>query len=293
MMTKQQGIGTYLAQGWAANAMLTYLLLFVLALLFAEPGEWAGLLTAMPIYVSTIGTLGAAVGLFIWLAESVCGRKINILFRGTAAILLPVLLTTTIAALCGFLHDVIVLLWLTTPLIVLALPPAVLSGSRLNPLKIIVMDLGESLPKYGWTRALSIIAVPLLRFASLLGMLEALLFLACQRPDFSAWNLIEKEFVGALVAFVCFAITLTAALCLPHKLITLGIGLITNVPVAGFVLMAPLRTNSDYEILAVGGWIFVLLWGVFIVSQLLPPASRRLIPVTMCEIRVRLALNYW
>lgn len=293
MMTKQKGIGTYLAQGWAANAILSYLLLVGIALFSANTGDWAELLIVMPIYVSIMGTFGAAVGLFIWLVESVSGRKINILFRGTAAILLPVLLTTTIAALSGFLDDVIVLLWVTTPLVILALPPALLSGSRLNPLKIIVMDLAESLPRFGWARALSIMAIPLLRFASLLGMLEALLFLACQRPDLSAWNLIEKEFAGAVIAFVYFAITLTAALCLPHRFITLGIGIVANAPVAAFVRTVPMRSNGDYEVLAVAGWVFVLLWAVCIVSQLLPPESRRLIPVTLLEIRVRHALNYW
>jgi hypothetical protein len=292
-MTKPQGIGTYLAQGWAANAVLTYLLLVGVALFSADPGDWAGLLIGMPIYVWIIGTFGAAVGLFIWFVEFVRGRKINILFRGAAAILLPVLLTITIAALSGFLHDVIVLLWITTPLVILALPPALLSGSRLNPLKIIVMDLAESLPKYGWARALFITAVPLLRFASLLGMLEALLFLACQRPDFSAWNLIEREFAGALMAVVYFAITLTAALCLPHRLIALAIGIIANVPVAGFVLMVSLRANSEYGPLAVAGWVFVLLWAVFIVSQLLHPETRRILPLTMVEIRIRHALNCW
>ena len=291
-MTKPQGIGTYLAQGWAANATLTYLLLVGMALFSAALDDWAGLLIVMPIYVSIIGTVGAAVGLFIWLAEFVTGRKINILFRGAAAILLPVLLTT-IAALSGFLHNVFLLLWITAPLVILALPPALLSGSGLNPLKIIVMDLAESLPKYGWGRALFIIAIPLLRFASLLGALEALLFLACQRPDLSAWSFAEQQFAGSVIAVVYFAITFTVSLCLPRKNVVVAMGIVSNLPVAALAVMSHQLGGTAYLSLAIVSGSFVSLWTLFVISQLLRSETRRILPVTMFEIRLRHALNYW
>jgi hypothetical protein len=292
-MMKQQGIGTYLAQGWAANALLAYLLLVWIALFSASPGDSWVFLIAMPIYASIVGTLGGAVGLFVWLFESLRGRKTTILFRGMTAILLPLGLPAIIVAVSGSWPDLIVVLWVTTPIVVLVLPPALLSGSPLNPLKIIVMDLAESLPKYGWARALSLIAVPLLRIAGLLAVLEALLFLSCQRPDLSGWNQMEKEFAGAVIAVVYFAITLTVSLCLPKKPLVLAIGILANAPVAALAAAAHQRGGTAYLLLAVGGWVFVSLWTLFVLRQLLRSETRRVMPVTFLEVRIRQALNYW
>ena len=292
-MTKQQGIGTYLAQGWAANATLTFLLLLGFALFTESRDGWPVFLIVMPIYCSITGTMGAVVGALIWIVEFATDRRINILCRGAAAILVPLLLITTVAALAGFLREVRELLWGTISFVSLVLPAALLSGSRLNPLRLFVMDLSTKLTKFRWARALSIIAVPLLRFVSVLGLLESLLYLACQHPDLNVWDLADKEFAGAVIAVLYFAITLIVSLCLPPKTLVLAIGVLANMPVVALAVAAQQQTGMDYQSFAIVGWIFVSLWTLFVASQIIRPETRRIIPVTMLEIRIRHAINYW
>lgn len=290
--TNEVGLGRYLAQGWAANAIFTYLLLLTVCLLSPSRDDWGALLVVAPIYCSIIGAIGMAVAAMIWFS-SVFTRKgrINILYRAAAAILIPFLLTTTILALFGVLREPIVLLFAIPP-VLLVLPAALLSGSRVNPLRFVVMDLRRDLPKYGWSRALSIVIVPLLRFTSALGILETLLYLALLRSSaLGAWDVAEKEFAGAIVAVVYFAVTFSVSLCLPQRNIITPVGILANAPVAMYALMAP--ASFDYQFIAFIGWILVGLWTLLIASRFRRSETRRLIPVTMLEIRMRHAFNYW
>jgi hypothetical protein len=291
-MTKPPGIGTYLAQGWAANAGLTYILLLGFVLLNPDRDDWPVFLVAVPIYSSLSGIFGAAVGVLIWMAGLLSGRKINVFYRAGGAILFPLLLTATVAALAGFLDNVIGWLWISVPLVVLVLPPALLSGSRYNPLKFALMNLDRDVPKIGWPRAMSIIILPLLRLISALGILESLLYLATLRsPDVAGWNTAENQFVGAVVAVVYFWTTLIVSLFPPERIIVLIIGVILNAPIVAFSLWAQRQSSFDYRSLAIVGWVLVSLWTLFTVSRC--EGSARIFPVTMVEIRVRHAFDYW
>jgi len=292
-MTKRQGIGTYLAQGWAAKSSLTYILLLGYVLLNPDRNDWPALFVVAPIYSSIIGIFGAAVGLLIWIVECLSGRKINILYRAAGAILFSVLLTTTFATLAGFLENAIALLWVSGLIVVVVLPPALLSGSRFNPLKFVLMNLGRDVPKFGWPRALSLFVLPLLRLTSALGILESLLYLATLRsPDLAGWNTGENEFVGAVVAVVYFWITLIVSLCVPERIIVLIIGVILNAPIVTFAILAQRQSSVDYQALAIVGWVLVALWTLFTLSRS-EHSARRILPVTMLEIRVRNAFDYW
>jgi len=248
-----------------------------------------------PICFSIIGVPGGAVGMLIWIVEYVTGRKINILYRAAGAIVLPVLLAMAAAALAGFPQNVVIaLMWIAGPLIVLVLPPALLSGSRLNPLGFIVMNLSRDLPRYGWSRALSIIVVPLMRLTAALGTLESLLYLATlPSPDLGSWNVAEKQFVGAVFVVVYFAITLIVSLCLPEKVMVVSAGIVLNAPMVTFAVMVQQQGSFNYQWLAIIGWVLVSLWILFILSQWVRSETRRIIPVTMFEIRIRHAFNYW
>jgi hypothetical protein len=289
-MTKQQGIGTYLAQGWSANAILNYLLM--LGVMLFNPGrdDWAGLLIVIPIYFSMMGVVGGAVGMLIWIIECVTGRRTSLLYRGAGAILFPVLLSTILAATMSM--DWVWWLWFTTPLVALVLPPALLAGSPLNPLRFVVMGLGHDLPKYGWSRALSIVVLPLLRLTSALGILESLLYLTTLRSrEVLGWNTADIAFAGAVFAVVYFWVTLIVSLVLPEKLIVVLTGIILNVPIAWFALGVQRQSNFDYQLL-IAVCVLVPLWTLFIVSQCVR-SETRLVPVTMLEIRLRHAFNYW
>lgn len=290
-MANSRNFGRYLAQGFGANAIVIYLSL-VVVLLWSGGGLWQLMLFVTPIYCFIAGLFGAATAVALWVIEAVIHRKLNIWLRGLLGILFPSAIGIAIAFICGF-NDVLGVLSLTTPFVILILPAALLSGSRLNPLGFIAMDLRRDLPNHGWTRALSIVAVPLMRFVSLVGVGEALLCLACQPlPEPQTWASSGKVYAATIIAVVYFAITLTVSLCLPHKVLVTAIEVFINIPIVMFALTAQGGDISDH-FLAVVGWVLIVSSAVFLFSQFMRANHRRIVPVTLLEIRLRHALNYW
>ena len=133
----------------------------------------------------------------------------------------------------------------------------------------------------------------MLRLTSALGILESLLYLATLRsPDLAGWNTAENEFVGAVVAIVYFWITLIVSLWPPERIVVLVIGVILNAPIVAFAIGAQRQSSFNYQSLAIVGWVLVSLWTLFTVSRS-EHGARRILPVTMLEIRVRHAFDYW
>lgn len=292
-MTNQRQIGRYLAQGLGANAIASYLLLLSLFLSAGDEGSvGVVVLIALPAYWIVAGLFGLATAAGLWVFEYVIDLKLNFWFRALFGIVLPFALATFIAFLGGFLSEPLGVLGITMPLAILILPAALISGSRVNPLRFMVTDL--QLPRYGWGRALSILSVPLLRLSSAIGLLEALIWLACLRSVLlGGWDVLGNEFLGAVIAVVYFAVTLIVSLCLPDKIIVVACAVVANAPLVAFAFAAQHRTSFDPLFFCVVSWLFVSLWTLFLVSQLMRSETRRIIPITMLEIRVRHALNYW
>lgn len=292
-MTTRRGIGTYVAQGWAANALLTYLLCLGWALYRPAVDEAELMLIALPIYGFFIGSVGAVVGAVVWIFEFALQRRMNVVCRGLVGVLLPITLTAVLAALGGFLHETETLLWVIGMLAFLVLFPVVLAGTRFNPLSVIVMDLQHNLPDYGRVRAITLTTVPMLRILSVFGLLEAFLFLAYQRsPELGAWDFTARHFLGAIAAVIYFAITLIVALCRPKRIVALTAGIITNLPIAAFAFTALQNLTWNNRVLSFICGSLIISWGLFLLSEA-NAKTRRLFPVTMFEIRVRHALNYW
>src|SRR5688572_5301859 len=155
-MTKHRGIGSYLAQGWAANAFLTYLLILGWMLYWPEGDVTEVLLIAVPFYCFFTGAVGAAVAAVIWSFEFALQRRLNVICRGSVGILLPITLTAAIAGLGGFLQETQPLIWVAGLIAGLVLFPVLLAGVPFNPLRLIVMDLQDDLPSEGWVRAVTL-----------------------------------------------------------------------------------------------------------------------------------------
>ena len=291
-MKNQGRIGRYLAQGLGANAIASYLILISL-LLWSGDGQGAGftILFALPIYWFVAGLFGLATAAGLWVFEYAIDSKFNFWFRALFGILLPLALAAAIGWLGGFLFEPAGLLGVAMFFAILIFPAALLSGSRVNPLKFIIVDL--QLPESG-ARALSIIGVPLLRLSSVVALLEALIWLACLRSvALGGWRVLDNEFLGAVIAVVYFAITLIVSLCLPDKIIIMACAVVANAPVIAFEFAAQERTSLDSLFFAVVSWLFVSLWILFLIGQFMRSANRRFLPVTMLEIRIRHAFNYW
>jgi hypothetical protein len=293
-MTTQRGIGTYLAQGWAANVAVPYLWILGWVLFTSETDILIMMAVMVPIYCFVTGSIGAVVAACIWSFEFARGRRFNIITRALGAILVPSVLITSVVVLGGFRPALTDLPWILLPPIFLTLPPSLLSGVRFNPLSFLVMDLQRDVPDHGWGRALTLLSVPLLRIVSVFGMLEALLCLACLRlPDFGSLDTMGRQFVGAIIAATYFAISLIVALGRPQKIAAIGIGILMNVPLAALAVYVRGHSAGEFQLIAILGWLVIFVWAVFLISQLFQKGTRRLLPVTMFEIRIRHALNYW
>lgn len=299
-MTNRRGIGTYLTQGWAANAAVLYLWILGWVLFRPEPDfrPETEILILMAVWVPIgcfiIGSIGAVVAAGIWFLEFATGRRFNVIVRALGAILLPALPIMSVVMLGGFRPDTSDLLWISLPTISLMLPSSLLAGVRFNPLSFLMLDLQRDVPAYGWGRALTLLSVPLMRVVSVIGILAALLWLAClDLPNLVAWELGSKHFVGVIIAAIYFAISLIVALWLPQKIAALGIGIFMNVPLAALAVYARSNPAWDFQLVGVLSWLPIFVWAVFLISQLFRKETRRLLPVTMFEIRIRHALNYW
>lgn len=290
----ERRIGRYLAQGWSANAVVLYLLLISVFLFVENPGADVMVLIALVLWWLIGGLFGLVTAFVVWVFEYALDRRLNFWFRALIGILSPFGLAVSIGWLYGFLSEPLVILSVAMPFAILILPAALLSGSRVNPLGFVVMDLRREFPKKGWARTLSFIGVPLLRLSSAVGLLGAFLYLAGSRPpELGSWATTDTRFSGSIVAVLYFALTLVVSLCLPDKIIVVVAALVANTPVVFFLSSTQWQANSDVRFLAVIGWIFVSLWLLFFVSQLVRVETRRFIPVTMLEIRIRHALNCW
>src|SRR5688500_17823076 len=104
-MTKHKGIGTYLAQGWGANAIAIYLVLLSLVLFAGNDGAEVTVPIALPIYWFIAGLFGLATAAGLWVFEYVIDRKLNFWFRALIGILFPLALAALIGWLFGFLSE--------------------------------------------------------------------------------------------------------------------------------------------------------------------------------------------
>ena len=296
---KQKGFGTHLVQGWTANAIVTYVLMLGV-LLWKGTREIAVIyLIVGAIYPFITGALGAFVGGGIWLAGFLIERQLRILWRALVGVLLPIGLAVLLGLAFDFIRDLKTLGGAALSLLILNLPAALMAGSRLNPLRSVIFGLDQLTFRSPFGRAFSFPPALLLRVGSIFGLLEALLYLACLPSSALAnWGTTDRDFAAAMVAVAYFTVTAIVSLSLPQKRIVTIVGLLVNTPLVIWAIDSQRYVATTSRLLAFVVWIFVFLWVLFAVGRLVfvIEALRRplrILPVTMLEIRIRHALNYW
>lgn len=298
---KKRGIGTYLAQGAAANAVAAYLLLLGLVLYApnSEIDSETVILIVLPAYLLVAGIVGAVIASMFWLASILISRRLGILVHAAVGILLPglIVVRSTYSIESGF--DLNELMILAIPALVLSLPAALLSGSNFNPLRSVVFGLDPAASDRDFAHGFSFPPALLLRVGSLLGLMEALLYLASLPSSALAnWDMSDPSFVKTIVAVLYFAVTALVSFDLPRKSVVVAAAVLANTPLAIWAMDPQLFTTMSSGFLAFTVWVFMYVWVLFVVGRMLcaelaRPRPLRILPVTMLEIRMRHAFNLW
>jgi hypothetical protein len=296
---RKPGAGTYLAQGAAANAIVVALILLGILLYHPMPAMVVVVMVILPIYLVLVGILGGIVGLGFWFVGFLFRRKLGLLTRAAVGIVVPLLITLLPSlAFSTDLNWPDLLIPLITLLIVI-LPAALMSGSRFNPMRSLVLGLEPAPPLHDFGRAFSFFPAVVLRFGSTLGLLEAMVYLANSRADtLPDPSLRGDGFPEGIMAVFYFGVTAIVSFGLPRKHFVVLAALLSNVPVVMWVADPPgvLSFGAAYVPSVIG--TFVGCWCLFVLGRLLAvesthPRALRILPVTFLEIRIRHALNQW
>jgi hypothetical protein len=138
------GAETYLVQGAAANAMAISLILLGVILYERQAENVVTIMVILPIYIVFIvfvGIPGGIVGLGFWLAGFVLKRKLCLLTRAGVGIVAPILISLLLNLAFNPDPDWVDLLWPVIPLLIVILPASLMSGSRCEPIRAVLLGL--------------------------------------------------------------------------------------------------------------------------------------------------------
>lgn len=295
-----RGIGTYAAQGAAANSIAIYLALLSLVLYHPTGDDIFVILVIFPFYLVFTSIKGAIVGALFWLATFLIGeRKIRFLTRVIVGILLPILIAFLLALIFTSEVEVFDLAYASIWLLLIVLPAALMSGSRFNPLRSVVFGLDDRAFVRDFGNLFSFPPALLLRVGSLLGLMESMLWLASLPSSALAnWGMSDEQFLHAMAAVMYFGVTALVSYGLPRKFVVLIAALLANLPLGVWAIDSQRYLTATSQFFAYAAWVFISLWALFVVGRMLGaetagPRRLRILPITMMEIRMRHALNYW
>jgi hypothetical protein len=295
--------GTFLAQGAAGNAIVIYLSL--IAVVFYYPNGYNFfLMFLLPIYLIGMGIVGAVIGAVVWLAGRLHKRRLGVIARDGIGIVFPALLVAILTFRQGSIVDRQQLMIVIGSGWLVALPAALIAGSRFSPLRRIVFGSSRESARRDFGSGFSFPAALLLRFGSVFGLMESLLYLACLASSVRVgWGITYdgETFVATGLAVVYFAVSTFVSCASPRKRLLLATSVLINAPLAIWTLDPHRVTDGVKEAAAIIAWIFISLWVLFVGGRMISPDLKdprrprrpRILPLTLCEIQIRQALNRW
>jgi len=301
--TEKIRFGTFLAQGAAGNIIVTYLSFIAIVLYFPNGYDFL-LLFFLPFYLIVMGIIGAVIGTVIWLAGWLLESRPGVISRAAIGILFPASLVALVALLLGSILDQRLLMGAIGSGLFYGLPAALVAGSRFNPLRRIIFGFGEGRARRDLSRRFACIAGLPLRVASAFGLMESLLWLAClisSRRLGAGFNYGGENYLPAGLAILYFAVSGLNSCAPPRKLFLLITSVLVNTPLAIWTLDPHRARSDDTDALAIMAWALISVWVLFVAGQMISSGSNhstphqrpRLIPLTLCEVQIRQALNRW
>jgi hypothetical protein len=296
----------FLGQGAAGYAMTTYVM--VVAMMFYNPNGYNFFyLVLLPIQLLIAGIVGAVAGVAVWLVGWLLKRRLNILARAAVGIGLA---TLPVAAFT--LSEGVVLEWRTLVALLvgalLALPSALMAGSRFHPLRRIVFGSCRTKAIHDFGSGFSFPPALLLRAVSFFGLIESLLLLVYLVSSRLPWSVgdfggdyLLETILASLYFAATFLVSLTSSL---HKVFLLASTLIVNVLPLILLMNSPPYVDAELNaaalnVLMVVVGTFWLLWALMVFGRLISFDSNRgrrewrLFPLTIWEIEIRQAFGRW
>jgi hypothetical protein len=299
---EKKSVGTFLAQGAAGNVIATYFLLLGIVLYRSDSESLIVFLVTLPIYLLIAGIIGAILGGVVWFTGFLLKRTPGVLVCAAVGTLVPILIAVLLSLSFGVGLDLNRLADTTLHILFLSLPAALMSGSRFNPLRTIVLGGGPTTSKRDFGHGFSFPPALLLRAGSVFGLLESLFYWACLVSSGSGNSYIGtagEDFVMAIAAIVYFATVVFVSHWPPRKPLLIAMTVLVNAPLAIWTLNSHGPTGIESDLAAVVAWVFIFLWLLFAAGRMIsvdnsPKLSlRRILPLTIWEIEIRHALNLW
>jgi hypothetical protein len=292
------GLGRYLSQGAAANALVTYAAVVAIAAYMAGP-DTLFLTIVLPFYLIVAATIGAVISGGVWMVERMCKLRSAMAARTLLVTAIGITLTLMTLLYCEDVLDFWLLTGFLAGAVLVSLPASIVAGTHFRPVRIICPQSDEKNLKPNLGSWLSALPGFVLRFISLFGFLEALLCTICLVRSLSVLS--SELLIISGLATIYFAVSALVTFGTHdwHWLVT--VGTLVNAPLSFWVwnqYQMPNGTQNPSPLLPLA-CAFIVLWGTFVIGRLMFPFDhivrwrQRIFPVTFLEIEIRHALNRW
>jgi hypothetical protein len=279
--TERKTILTFLSQG-AVGGMLGYFLIIVFGA-FSVGGYAPFYFPLLPFLLVFGAVLGAVAGLFIWLPGALLKRRMGFIGRTFSVIGGMSLLSAAVfyGATAEKPSDEMYV-WVTGYLCALYLPIILITGSAIRPGRALLFGVGGGIGRRRFRHWLAVPPGLLLRAASVLGLLEALLALIVWIfAQLSPWsNGSAGSDVSAgdglpelVVAFAYFATSAYLSFKTPRKTFLPLLAFALNLPAVFLMITEKAVGTSDSDFLAYSYFGFICLWIVYTVGCLIAPEN--------------------
>jgi hypothetical protein len=271
---EKKTIVTFLSQG-AVGGVIGYFLLMVFSVI-SFPNYYNYLyLGALPMILGYGSAFGSTTAVFVWLAGVLLKRRL----RFVARVVIAMAVMTLLAAALSYLtdepqRDQWSVIWLIGFSCGLGLPVGLITGSRISPWRMIVLGSSPRGARRDFGSWLSIPVGFLLRVASVLALLEALMTLAVwiSYRRSNGFEFLPREYLPAIVlAVLYFAISTYFSFRSPRKFFLLPTAILLNLPLAVWLVNLTRAGTLDSNFLAYPSLVFMSFWAVYTLGRMIAP----------------------
>jgi hypothetical protein len=283
--------GTFLAQGAFGGGVACFLVT-LFRIVYPRSIYNYLLIYLFLFYLLPSMTVGVVIAGLVWLLGWLRHRKPGFLSRFVIGVATTSLIAIAYSVEYGPVFDTGIantfrygmvfnwhlFLWSLIPASLAGLLTGLITGSKLNPLRVIVLGPAKLTTLRRFSSWFASAAGFPLRVGSFLGTLLALLLLAYFFSTALAGYIgfahddDRKFLVGTILALLYLAISDFASFTLLRRIVLVGLAALLNAPLAVWILSQ--STPADTNYLAIFIWLFISGWILLIVARMIVPDSK-------------------
>lgn len=270
---EEKTLFTFLSQGAVAGA-LVYFLAVVFIVVWYRDGYNFFLLIVLPFFLVFGSLFGSITAVFVWLPEWIFKRRFRFAARAAFGIANTSLLSIASIYLMEVPDYQAAFLWSLPWICGLGLAVALVTGSDIKPCRMLVFGAGRRGARRHVGNWISIPFGFLLRAASVLGLLEALMAVAVWISDRTGHEIpsAPPEHLPAIALTVLyFAISSYLSVKTPGKFFLLPTAILLNLPLAALIVHPGAIGISGFLVSLGEG--FICLWAIYSLGRVITPES--------------------